>query len=136
MEIAVALVLLLEDDFGLRFTYQEALEADGHEVIATATLDEALKVLKFHKPDALLFDLIINGETSIDVASYASYAAPNAEVVYITGSDMYPNGEIFNLSDNARWILRKPVCLKDLTNMMDHVVMHAASVAPLEQKAF
>lgn len=126
----MALVLLLEDDRGLRFTYKEALEADGHEVIETSTCEDALKALKFHKPDALLFDLMIGTDTSIDVASYASYSAPNAEVVFITGSNMYPHGEIFKLSENVRWILRKPVQLGDLSEMMEHVVCCAQNAPP------
>ena len=120
MGYVVSKVLLLEDDQGLRFTFASALQQAGHQVIDVGTVAEAVRSLRTNRPDVLILDLIIDGTYSIQVADYAGYALPEAEVIFITGSGMFPQGELFRLSGNARWVLRKPVNLQDLTDMVNH----------------
>ncbi|MEO0503472.1 MAG: response regulator [Pseudomonadota bacterium] len=117
----MALVLVLEDDAGLRFAFGEALEAAGHQVLPAADPDAAIAHLKRQVPDVLLLDLMIGGSYSTDVANYAAFAAPNAHVVYVTGSGLFPKGELFDMCQNARLILRKPVDLRELTELVSHI---------------
>ena len=119
----MAVVLLLEDDPGLQFTYCEALEDAGHDVHVASDNDQAMCQLRRCTPDVLLLDLMIQGGLSTDVANYAGYAAPEAEVIYMTGSGLFPKGELFGMSQNARMVLRKPVDMTELTNMVAHVVV-------------
>ena len=98
----MALVLVLEDDAGLRFAFSEALEDAGHQVLPAADPDAAIAFLKRQVPDVLLLDLMIGGSYSTDVANYAAFAAPNAHVVYVTGSGLFPKGELFDMCQNAR----------------------------------
>lgn len=127
----MAKVLLLEDDAGLRFTFAETLTEAGHSVMAVADNNEAMAQLRKCTPDVLLLDLMINGAFSTDVADYAGYAAPDAAVIYVTGSGLFPKGELFRMSRNARWVLRKPVDLRDLINMVEHACAQA-DVAPVQ----
>jgi CheY-like chemotaxis protein len=115
-------ILLLEDNDDLRFTYEEALKNCGCEVISVGNCADAIRMLKVHKPDALICDLMIGSETSINVSSYAAYAVPEAEVIFITGSGMFPQGELFAMSHNMRWVLRKPVAPKELQEVLLHVL--------------
>ncbi|MEX0312314.1 MAG: response regulator [Tateyamaria sp.] len=117
----MAVVLVLEDDPGLQFTFSEALEQDGHEVRIASSNEQAMAELRRCKPDVLLLDLMIDGGLSTDVANYAGYCAPNAEVIFVTGSGLFPKGELFSMSRNARMVLRKPVDLTELTTMVSHV---------------
>ncbi|MEO0667057.1 MAG: response regulator [Pseudomonadota bacterium] len=117
----MALVLVLEDDAGLRFAFSEALEDAGHQVLPAADPDAAIAFLKRQVPDVLLLDLMIGGSYSTDVANYAAFAAPNAHVVYVTGSGLFPKGELFDMCQNARLILRKPVDLRELTDLVSHI---------------
>lgn len=126
----MATVLLLEDDAGLRFTFAQTLEDAGHTVISVADNDAALAQLRKCTPDVLLLDLMINGAFSTDVADYAGYAAPDAAVIYVTGSGLFPKGELFRMSRNARWVLRKPVDLGDLANMVEHACAQASVKPP------
>ena len=123
-------ILLLEDDDGLRFTLTAALERIGHRhVIGVKSCDEAIKVLRRQKPDLVVLDLVIGAESSIDVANYAQYAAPDADVIYITGSRLFPLGELHTMAQNVRWVLRKPVDLRDLDNIVDHLLEKIPQVA-------
>ena len=117
----MALVLVLEDDAGLRFAISEVLENHGHSVLPAADAEAALAYLRRHDPDILLLDLMIGAGYSTDVANYAAFAAPNAHVIYVTGSGLFPKGELFDMCRNARLILRKPVDLHELTDLVSHV---------------
>lgn len=122
----MARVLLLEDDDGLRFTFAMALKDIGYEVAAAASCDEAIALITEVEPQILILDLKIGEETSLNVADFACLKCPDAPVVYITGSGLFPRGELFGYSPNTRWVLRKPVNLIDLISMVDHVAPQRA----------
>ncbi|MEO0400771.1 MAG: response regulator [Pseudomonadota bacterium] len=126
----MAVVLLLEDDPGLQFTFGEALRDAGYVVRAVSNNEEAMQELRRSTPDVLLLDLMIGGGMSTDVANYAVYAAPDAEVIFMTGSGLFPKGELFAMSHNARLVLRKPVDLRELTTMVSHVVDETVQNVP------
>ncbi|WP_415403298.1 response regulator [Tateyamaria sp. SN3-11] len=119
----MAVVLLLEDDPGLQYVFSEALEDAGHDVHVASDNDQAMSALRRCTPDVLLLDLMIQGGLSTDVANYAVYSAPDADVIYMTGSGLFPKGELFGMSRNARLVLRKPVDIRELTTMVAHVTL-------------
>ena len=119
----MAVVLLLEDDPGLQYVFSEALEDAGHDVHVASDNDQAMSALRRCTPDVLLLDLMIQGGLSTDVANYAVYSAPDAGVIYMTGSGLFPKGELFGMSRHARMVLRKPVDIKELTTMVAHVTV-------------
>ncbi|WP_415920224.1 response regulator [Tateyamaria sp. SN6-1] len=130
----MALVLILEDDPSLRFVFAEALQEAGHTVLEAGDAEGAIALLKRNKPQVLLLDLMIADTYSTDVANYAAFAAPEAPVIFITGSGLFPKGELFDMSRNARLILRKPVQLSELTDMVSHIAPRDArhAMAPAE----
>lgn len=114
-------VLVLEDDPSLQFTFSEALKDAGHTVFAESQADKAIEQIRRRAPDILLLDLMVHGTYSTSVADYAAFAAPQAHVIYVTGSGLFPKGELFDMSTNTRWVLRKPVKIQELTDMVDHI---------------
>lgn len=124
----MSLVLVLEDDAGLRFAFSEALENEGHSVLSAGDPDSAIAFLKRQVPDVLLLDLMIGDGYSTDVANYAAFAVPDAHVIYVTGSGLFPKGELFDMCRNARMILRKPVNLRELTDLVTHISPPAPAV--------
>ena len=117
----MAKLLLLEDDDGVRFTFEMTLKDAGYDVIAVASCAEAINALSKVEPDLLILDLKIGEEMSLPVADYAALMRPDIPVVYITGSRLFTGGELFGLSRNIRWVLHKPVNLTDLLSMADYV---------------
>ena len=126
-------ILVLEDDPDLRFALAEVLEAGGHTVHGAGNIPQACEILENVAPDLLLLDLMIGSVDTIQIADLAGYRVPDADVIYLTGSNKYPNGELFELSQNASWVLRKPIDFTSLMAMVDHVkVAHSASEKVLE----
>ncbi|MCF2870496.1 response regulator [Octadecabacter sp. G9-8] len=114
-------VLVLEDDPALRFALTQVLEDCGHLAYAASDIPAACEILNQVTPDLLLLDLMIGPVDSIQVADLAGYRIPDAEIIYLTGSNKYPNGELFELSKNASWVLRKPIDFNELKAMLAHV---------------
>lgn len=111
-------ILVLEDDPSLLFTFIQCLEIDGHVVTGVHDLAEARSHLRFNKPDLIILDYLISNRNSIQVADLASYACPDAQVIFVTGSGMFTNGQLFNMSSNISWVLRKPVDLGELREIV------------------
>lgn len=114
-------VLVLEDDPALRFALSEVLEDCGHLAYAAGDIPAACEILNQVAPDLLLLDLMIGPVDSIQVADLAGYRFPDAEIIYLTGSNKYPNGELLQMSSNASWVLRKPIDFAELKAMIDHI---------------
>jgi len=106
--------LLLEDDESSRIMFSACLHRAGHEVLECATIAEALTCLRTRQIDLLVLDLLIDNTNCLGVARYAGYAAPEAEIILITGSEKFANGELLTEFPGINWILRKPVPLDDL----------------------
>ncbi len=122
-------ILVLEDDHRLRFALSEFLEDCGHVVQMVEKIGQACDALKHFRPDVLLLDLMIGTQTSIQVTGLAEYRCPDAEVVFLTGSQMFPNGELFEQASNAAIVLRKPVNFHDLQEMILHIERTRAKAA-------
>lgn len=107
-------VLLLEDDPATRTLFHEGIAGMGHEVISFETNKDALNALRTQKIDIMIIDLLIGDTNSLGLAQYAGYAAPDAEIILITGSARYAHGEVLADYPSITWILRKPLPLSDL----------------------
>ena len=125
----MAKVLVLEDDPGLQFVLRDALDRAGHVVYVASDNETAMNLLRRYKPDVLLLDLMIGGCLSTDVANYAGYSVPDAAVIFMTGSGLFPKGELFGMSQNARWVLRKPVDINELPTMIAHATGKEVAIA-------
>lgn len=118
--------LIVEDDRDLANLWQLALERDGHDVDQAFDLDQATKTLRFECYDVVLLDLMLQGENAISLSAFIGYTSPTARIVVITGSAMYPRGEIFRDAANVAYVLRKPVPLSDLSTCLAHLERTAA----------
>jgi len=123
-------VLILEDDPALRFALIEVFEECGHLVYAAGDIPSACEILNQVTPNLLLLDLMIGPVDTIQVADLAGYRIPDAEIIYLTGSNKYPSGELFELSRNVSWVLRKPVDFSELKAMLTHFECSSSKSSP------
>ncbi|WP_299852517.1 response regulator [uncultured Roseovarius sp.] len=113
-------ILLLEDDEPTRELYKECITDAGHEVIACDTIERAITVLRTTHIDLLVIDLLIGNSNSLGFAQFAGYAAPDAEIILITGTGSYAKGEVLAEYPCINWILRKPLPIGDLEAFVDY----------------
>jgi DNA-binding response OmpR family regulator len=112
--------LLLEDDEPTRVLYGECLSNAGHDVIACSTVESAMNALRTKQVDVLVLDLVIGDTNSLGLAQFAGYAAPDAEIILVTGSGRFAQGEVLAEYPGINWMLRKPVAIGDLEALIEH----------------
>ena len=68
----MALILVVDDEPGIREMVRAALRYDGHSVVAAASGEEALGILKKDSFDLLVTDLSMPGMSGVDLLRKAS----------------------------------------------------------------
>jgi DNA-binding response OmpR family regulator len=89
------LVLIAEDDAGVRMTLEFVLEDEGFDVVAAADGEQALSVALDRRPDAILLDQRMPKMTGKQVLSAlrASDAMADTPVFVLSGMDPTLDGE-------------------------------------------
>jgi len=77
-------ILIVDDELIMRESLAGWLERDGHEVIKTASGEEALEILKDTRFDILLVDIKMEGMSGLDVLKKVKESDPEVSVVMIT----------------------------------------------------
>ena len=119
-------ILVLQDDPTQRFALTRALELCGYDVFATDTAQNAIAYMRTTKPVLLVLELVVDGSVTTNVADCAALSAPGAQVIFVTGSRLFPRGELFGMAANLRWVLRRPFGLREVTDIVQHLHPAAA----------
>jgi len=116
-------VLLVEDDVPVRELIGRALTANGFEVVAAATGEEALDLESARPVDLLLSDVTLPDRDGFDVAQQIRRRSPHIPVVFMSGYYDQAVAEAAQL-DIRSTILQKPFAMADL---LEHLrAAHAA----------
>ncbi len=113
-------ILVLEDDRALAREFGEALERAGHMVELAHTNTEAFGLLGLGVFEILICDLLIGGETSIPVLDYANVAQPDAEIIMVTASGLFPSGELHYSHAGVSYRAQKPIRIEELLLIVEH----------------
>jgi CheY-like chemotaxis protein len=84
---ASEVILLAEDEDGVRRMVQEVLSRQGYEVIAARHGEEAIEIAKRHldRIDVLLTDVVMPGISGRQLADRLSRIRPGIRVIYMSG---------------------------------------------------
>jgi CheY-like chemotaxis protein len=79
-------VLIADDDSGVRAVARRSLQADGYETLEAADGDAALAILEHGAPVDLLFaDLAMPGMPGEEMARRARLVRPDLKILYVSG---------------------------------------------------
>lgn len=79
-------ILVIDDEEGLRFTFQAFLKADGHLARGAESYAEALAELDLRTPDLIFADVVLREYSGIDILREVRKRKLTCPVVMITGS--------------------------------------------------
>ena len=79
------MILLIEDEEILRFTFKSFLSREGYEVITAEDYDAALKVISESDLDLIIADIVLKGHTGLDVLREVRDKDMRTPVIMITG---------------------------------------------------
>ena len=115
-------VLLVEDDSALRQTLREALQIEGHQVLAAASLADGLAQAAHAQPDLVLLDLgLPDGDGATLLASLRQRSATPVIVISARQGEA---GKIALLDAGADDYLVKPFAVGELLARMRVALRH------------
>lgn len=77
-------ILVADDQAGLRRMLQEVFTEDGHQVWLAAGGEQAVAIAREHRPDVALIDLKMPGMSGLDALREIQSFAPELPVVVMT----------------------------------------------------
>ncbi|MCG8511626.1 MAG: response regulator [Rhodospirillales bacterium] len=95
----MALILLVDDEFLVRYSMRMMLEAGGHDVNEAPNGEEALAQLAEHPCDVLIVDLVMPSKDGVETILEVRKRYPDLPIIAISGGG--PAGRIDRL-DAAR----------------------------------
>src|ERR1700736_465015 len=124
-------VLLADDDEAVREMLQVALERDGFEVVAVASVKEALSRIATEKFDVLLSDLHMpHAGDGFTVVSAMRHTHPNAVTLVLSG---YPaiDEALSAIRFQADEVLVKPIEIASLRTIICEKLTHPVAHRPV-----
>ncbi len=122
-------ILAVDDDPEALEAVVDLLRADGHEVHAASSLEEAEELLHRDSYHLVLTDLVMPGGSGIDVTRLVREALPQTKVVVVTGRPSLATA-VEALKTGAADYLEKPIDPAALRRMVVELVSGLPRVPP------
>ncbi len=118
-------ILIIDDEEGIRFTFNKFLTARNYEVSTAKDFDEAMECISKKDFDVIFADIILRGKTGIDILREIKNKRLNCPVIMITG---YPNIETASeaIRLGAFDYIPKPIQKDSLFHAVDVALQHKA----------
>ena len=114
-------VLLVDDDDLVRDTYEEALQAHGHQVLAANSGSQAVQFLDHMDFQVVVTDLSMGAMSGIELARFAKKKDPAMPVILLTGfADDFAGDRVQDAGVDR--VLEKPCLFEDLIEAIDVVL--------------
>jgi PAS domain S-box-containing protein len=79
-------ILVVDDEENIRYTFATFLGDEGHTVSVASSLKECCLLLDQSKFDLIFLDIMLGGDSGIDVLRHCRKEQPSCPVIMITGS--------------------------------------------------
>jgi two-component system nitrogen regulation response regulator NtrX len=116
-----ALILIIDDDQGVRTACSELLETRGYLTLAAATVGEGLRLFGERRPSAVILDLKLPDGTGIDVLRELQRQAPGTPVIVLSGYGSV-NEAVEAMRVGAADFIEKPASRERLFQVLDRVL--------------
>jgi two-component system cell cycle response regulator CpdR len=119
--LAMAHILLAEDDESLRRFLAAALSRAGHAVMHFGDGSDALECLKSTRFDLLLTDIVMPGMDGIELAKRAAELDSRLKIMFITGFAavaLHPSSQ----APKQAKVLSKPFHLREIVQEIERMI--------------
>ncbi|MFP8490305.1 response regulator transcription factor [Gracilimonas sp. Q87] len=106
-------ILVVEDEPSLIFTLRDTLESEGYDVVVSEEGTQAIEMVKEHKPDLMLLDIMLPGKSGYDIMEELRKEKYTFPVIMLTAKDQEPD-KVKGLGLGADDYLTKPFGVKEL----------------------
>ena len=117
LEKAMSKVLVIDDDYAIRYLYQEELSSEGYEVFTTGDCKSLLNTIREQEPDVIVLDIMMQGYNGLDLLQDIRNTYWDLPVILCSS---YPMFKYETKSVSADYFVVKN---SDLSNLMIKVEM-------------
>lgn len=113
-------VLIVESVDALSHLWKRHIERFGARVHVAPSQDVAFELLAEQGFDVIILDLVLDHGSAFAVADLAQYRHPDTRIIFVTSTNFFSDGSIFNLCANACAFLPSATPPEDLAAMVQH----------------
>src|SRR5262245_8262873 len=111
-------VLVIDDEFAVRFGIRAFLEASGYEVDEAENARQAHESLRQRTPDVIVLDYALQQENALDVLPRLRAVSRSVPIVVLTGYGTIDLA-VRTMQAGAEQFLVKPVEMNNLRGIID-----------------
>ena len=110
------MILVIDDDYLVRYTLARLLRSEGYEVITAADGERGMSVFRSAVPDLVITDIIMPEQEGIETIRLMRRERPDAKIIAISGGSRLGDLDVLDIASKlgADDIVRKPFDAGDL----------------------
>lgn len=106
-------ILVVEDEPSLVFTLKDTLENEGYDVIVSEEGTKAIELVKEHKPDLMILDIMLPGKSGYEICEEVRASKFTFPIIMLTAKEQEID-KVKGLELGADDYLTKPFGVKEL----------------------
>lgn len=127
--------LVVDDEEGIRFFLQEALQQVGHSVVTAASGEEALDRLRDERFDLIMLDLMLGGRVDgMRILESVKWRWPATVVIILTAHGSL-DSSLAAIREGVDGYLLKPVDPEEIWQVVEEVLDRQSRVAHVPQQS-
>ena len=124
-----ALILVVDDDEPVRVMLARLLRTQGHTILLAANAIEARRVLETEQPDLVVSDIVMPGESGIELRRWIARESPALPVLLISGYSPEGPAEFAARTPLTRFV-QKPFAADDFLDLVANILGEPKPSAP------
>lgn len=115
------LILVVDDDEHVRVMLARLLKTQGYEVTQAGSATEAHRALDEQRPDVVISDIVMPGESGIELRRTIATRWPDLPVILISGYSAEGPAEFAARTANTIFV-QKPFAADQLLNLVEQTI--------------
>jgi DNA-binding NtrC family response regulator len=113
-------ILVVESKRELAELWQRHLERVGAEVRLAFDQEEAAREILLGPFDVIIMNAILENGSAFAIADLAGYRRPESRVIFVSGTQFFSNGSLFDICPNACALVQPSVPPEDLVALAQY----------------
>lgn len=120
LECVLLKILVVDDNKKISDVLKQVLEIEGHECTVTSSGRNGLTIMRQQKFDAVFLDLAMQEFSGMDVIDSLEKSGEIKEqkIIVLTASELYDGLEDDLVKKGVRMLLRKPVGIDEIKDVL------------------
>ena len=112
----MALILVIDDEAGMRALLRDLLEKEGHKVLEAADGNMGMELFDQNRPDLVITDIFMPGKEGTQTILELRKIRPNVKIIAISGGELADRLDVLGTAKvfGALRVLPKPFHPKDM----------------------